>query len=242
MRSARRSRRRWVGGRPASDRSVRDGFTLSQLDINQPGTAPNCSSSSVTPRPGPSGTRPRRAGGPAARRAGRPRGNGGRGCRPGRSRCRCWARRGQVEHRGRADAQLEVAADVAGDPGRRGDLRDLDRRGDPAILAGVDADHVGRVAAQDVPGIGEGEDALIGHDRDAAVRAEVRHRLDVPRRDRLLGDQEIEPPEPLQRDPRRGDVPSAVGVDRDRDTRGRPPRERQRPGRGRLPARSRPSP
>ena len=76
----------------------------------------------------------------------------------------------QVQHRRRADAQLEVAADMAGNPGGLGDVSDLDRRGDAAVLAGIDADHVGRVGTQDVPGVGEREDALVDHDRDTGRR------------------------------------------------------------------------
>ena len=57
--------------RRASDRSVRDGFTPVAPRHQSTRNRPSCSSSSVTPRPGPSGTRPRarRSSGSASRSA-----------------------------------------------------------------------------------------------------------------------------------------------------------------------------
>jgi len=51
-------------------------------------------------------------------------------------------RRGDVERGGGADAEFEVAADGAAQPGRFGDGDDLRGRCDAAVLAGVDAEDV----------------------------------------------------------------------------------------------------
>ena len=67
-----------------------------------------------------------------------------------------------MQHRRGADAQLQVAAQRARDPRRAGDVGDLDRPADAAVLARIDAEHVRRLMHRQLPGVGQ---------RDSSERA-----------------------------------------------------------------------
>src|SRR5262245_39921005 len=91
----------------------------------------------------------------------------------------------QVDHGGRGDPQLAVAADRAGHPGRARQVRDLPRHPEAGALPDVDRQRVGGLGADQGHGVEDGLDALVGHDRDPAARADGRHPAEIPACDRL---------------------------------------------------------
>ena len=75
----------------------------------------------------------------------------------------------QVQHRGGGDSQFQVAAHRADDPRLSGHLGDPPHLGQATVLAGVNGQDVGCLVADQLHGVGDGETALVGHDRDVGL-------------------------------------------------------------------------
>ena len=117
-----------------------------------------------------------------------------------------------VGHRRRRHLALQVAADGAGDARRLREPGNRLGRPDAAVLAGVEAQHVGGVVADHRQGVLRREDTFIRHDRQTALAANLGHRDMVAALGRLLEQRDLKLLEAPRRPHRLLDGVAAVGI------------------------------